>query len=152
LFLSAKRGGSPEDKKNFILMIADLKSAFRPHNFLLTAAIGAAPSTIDVSYDIPSMYKYLDFVHVMCYDYHGKWDKKTGHNAPLLPGPKETGQDLLLNVDYTLKYLIKKGAVPEKTVLGVPFYGRAFMLNNPHDNRVGAKSRATSFQVRRYRK
>ena len=59
---------------------------------MLTAAIGAAPDTIDAAYDIERMYKYLDYVHVMCYDYHGKWDKKTGHNSPLMPRPDETGQ------------------------------------------------------------
>jgi len=48
-----------------------------------TAAIGAAAPTIDVAYDVPKLYKYLDYVHIMCYDYHGKWDRKTGHNAPL---------------------------------------------------------------------
>ena len=52
---------------------------------ILTAAIGASPETIATAYDVPQMYKYLDFVHVMCYDYHGQWDKKTGHNAPLYP-------------------------------------------------------------------
>ncbi len=78
--LPAKRGGIADDKRNFIKLIRDLRSAFdsRGTGLVLTAAIGAAASTIDVSYDIPSMYKYLDFVHVMCYDYHGKWDKKTG--------------------------------------------------------------------------
>ncbi len=30
---------------------------------------------------------------------------------------------------------MKKGAIAEKTVLGVPFYGRAFLLMNPHDAR-----------------
>ena len=38
-----------------------------------------------------------------------------------------------------------QGAIPEKTVLGVPFYGRAFKLENPHDSRMGARSRSTSF-------
>jgi chitinase len=78
-----KRGGEPEDKENFIALIRDLKTALDKHNYILTAAIGAAAPTIDVAYDIPKLYKYLDYVHVMCYDYHGKWDKKTGHNAPL---------------------------------------------------------------------
>ena len=82
---SAKRGGLPEDKNNFIHLIRDLRAAFDKHKFLLTAAIGAAAPTIDVAYDIPLMYKYLDYVHIMCYDYHGKWDGKTGHNAPLYP-------------------------------------------------------------------
>ena len=45
---------------------------FRPQNLILTAAIGASAATIDTAYDIPEMYKYLDYVHVMCYDYHGK--------------------------------------------------------------------------------
>ena len=69
-----KRGGVPEDKKNFILLIKDLYKVFRPQNLMLTAAIGASAATIDAAYDIPEMYKYLDYVHVMCYDYHGESD------------------------------------------------------------------------------
>jgi len=141
-----KRGGSPEDKENFILLIKDLKAAFANTDLLLTAAIGAAAATIDVAYDVKQMYKYLDYVHVMCYDYHGKWDKKTGHNAPLYPRATESTADQALNVEFTLKYLLEKGAVPEKTVLGVPLYGRAFSLLNPNSNRMGAPAKDTSFQ------
>ena len=45
----------------------------------------------------------------MCYDYHGKWDKKTGHNAPLGPRPDEAGADLTLNLEYTVRYLLQVG-------------------------------------------
>ena len=62
----AKRGGSPQDKKNFILLVKELKEvniskihffktqfnfnlqAFTPHKYLLTAAIGAGKATIDM--------------------------------------------------------------------------------------------------------
>ena len=79
---SGKRGGIADDKRNFILLMKDLRAAFDAHGggFLLTAAIGAASGTIDVAYDVPAMYQHLDFVHVMCYDYHGKWDRKTGRS------------------------------------------------------------------------
>ena len=107
-FFVAKRGGIAEDKDNFILLIRDLRTAFQPHGYLLTAAIGAAAPTIDTSYDVPLMYKYLDLVHVMCYDYHGKWDKKTGHNAPLHARSQDTGKDVYLNVEHTVNYLMKK--------------------------------------------
>jgi len=141
-----KRGGASEDKQNFIELIKDLKRAFKPENLLLTAAIGAAPDTIDLAYDVENMYKYLDYVHIMCYDYHGKWDKKTGHNAPLRPRPDESIQDQSLNVEYTWKYLLEKGADPAKTVLGVPLYGRAFTLVNPSSNKMGSQAKGTSFQ------
>lgn len=141
-----KRGGAAEDKDNFILLIKDLHSAFSKRKLLLTAAIGAAPDTIDKGYNIPAMYKYLDFVHVMCYDYHGKWDKKTGHNAPLYSRPGETGKDLTLNVEYTIAYLVKNGAKLEKTVLGVPLYGRAFALVDPSENSMGDPVKETAFQ------
>jgi len=141
-----KRGGKPEDRENFILLIQDLYKVFRPAGLMLTAAIGAAPGTIDAAYDVERMYEYLDYVHVMCYDYHGKWDKKTGHNSPLRPRPSDTGDDLTLNVDYTLQYLRQLGARPEKTVLGVPLYGRAFSLVDPAINNIGAPAKDTSFQ------
>jgi len=141
-----KRGGVPEDKKNFILLIKDLYKVFRPQNLMLTAAIGASAATIDAAYDIPEMYKYLDYIHVMCYDYHGKWDKKTGHNAPLKARPGESAEDQILNVDYTWNYLLQLGAVPHKTVLGVPLYGRAFTLLDPTNNQMGAPAEETSFQ------
>jgi len=141
-----KRGGVAEDKANFIALIKDLHAVFSKQKLLLTAAIGAAQGTIDAAYDVEKMYKYLDYVHVMCYDYHGKWDKKTGHNAPLHSRPTEPAKDQTLNVEYTLKYLLKKGAKPEKTVLGVPLYGRAYKLMNPNSNKMGAPAKDTAFQ------
>jgi len=141
----SKRGGAPDDKKNFVLLTKDLKEAFIPHKYLLTAAIGAGKATIDISYDVAGMYKYLDLVNVMAYDLHGKWDKKTGHNAPIRPRPDEQGGNVYLNIEYIVEYLIKKGARPEKTVLGVPLYGRSFLLSNPANNHIGAQARATSF-------
>ena len=78
----------------------------------------------------------------------GKWDKKTGHNAPLKSRPDESAEDQILNVDYTLQYLLQLGAVAHKTVLGVPLYGRAFSLLDPSNNQMGAPAAETSFQVR----
>ena len=140
-----KRGGSSSDKKNFIKLVKELREAFQPEKFLLTAAIGAAKGTIDIAYDVSAMYKYLDFVNVMCYDYHGTWDKRTGHNAPLMSRPDETGDDLFYNLDYSISYLIQKGAIPEKTVLGVGFYGRTFLLSDKNDDRMGAPAKSYSF-------
>lgn len=42
--------------------------------------------------------RYLDLINVMCYDYHGGWETKTGHNAPLYPRPDEYDDDRILNV------------------------------------------------------
>ncbi|XP_060532634.1 probable chitinase 2 isoform X2 [Cylas formicarius] len=122
----SKRGGIPEDKLNFLLLTKELKAAFRKNNLLLTAAFGAGKDTIDVGYDVEGLSVYLDFIHMMCYDYHGAWDKKTGANAPLRSSD-------VLNIEYTLNYMLKLGAPPSKLVLGVPLYGRTFVLPEPVD-------------------
>lgn len=36
-----------------------------------------------LGYDVPALSNYLDFINVMTYDYHGQWDKKTGHFSPM---------------------------------------------------------------------
>jgi len=140
----SKRGGATEDKENFILLLSDLYTIFKKNNLLLTAAIGATAQTMDVSYNIPKMYRYLDFVHVMCYDYHGKWDKYTGHNAPLHARNQDSPLDQTFSLAYTIAYIKKLGAIPGKTVLGVPFYGRSYKLLTTN-NEIGALTKEESF-------
>ncbi|XP_012274435.1 probable chitinase 2 [Orussus abietinus] len=137
----AKRGGAPHDKENFVHLIRELHHAFEGRGLILTAAIGADKSTIDMSYDIPEMSKYLDFIHVMAYDYHGSWDKRVLPNAPL-----HSKDDL--SVEESITYLLKKGAPPSKLVVGLPMYGRTFVLVSPlssGESPIGAPSLEKGF-------
>jgi GH18 family chitinase len=40
-------------------------------------------------YDVKTLGETLDWVAVMTYDFHGQWDKKTGHVAPLYFHPDD---------------------------------------------------------------
>lgn len=108
------------DKDNFVQLVKELKTDFKKYNLLLTSAIGAAKNTIDQAYSVKLLSHYLDYMHIMSYDYGGTWDRKITANAPL-------HSDDALNVEFTIDYLLKLGASPEKIVLGIPFYGRTFI-------------------------
>lgn len=108
------------DKENFVQLVKELRTDFKKYNLLLTSAIGAAKNTIDQAYSVKLLSHYLDYMHIMTYDYGGTWDKKITANAPL-------HSDDALNVEFTIDYLLKMGASPQKIVLGIPFYGRTFI-------------------------
>ncbi|XP_073964913.1 probable chitinase 2 isoform X1 [Choristoneura fumiferana] len=127
----ARRDGKPEDRANYVTLVKELKEAFEPHNYILTAALGAGKDTMEAAYDLPKLSRYLDFIHMMCYDYHGTWDGVVGANAPL----KGVDQDTL-NVEFTIKYMLAHGVSPYKMVLGLPMYGRTFILQNPAEDKV----------------
>lgn len=78
-----QRGGRPQDRENFVLLTKELRDEFDNYGLLLTSAIGAAKNVIDQAYDVRQISRYLDYLHIMCYDYHGSWDKQVGYNAPL---------------------------------------------------------------------
>jgi hypothetical protein len=65
--------------------LQDLREEFDKYDFLLTAPLGMMPDTIERSYDIPGVSKYLDYMFALCYAYYGHWDSQTGPNAPLYP-------------------------------------------------------------------
>ena len=104
-----------------------MRKEFNKFGYLLTAALGASKNTIDVSYDIPKLSKYLDYLHMMCYDYHGPWGTSLGANAPLYDGNNDQ-----LSVHDTISYLKKLGVNLKKVVLGIPLYGKAVIATkNP---------------------
>lgn len=115
-----QRGGAAGDRANFAALVQELHTEFQPHKLLLTSAIGASSRVIDSAYDVPLLSRYLDFMHIMCYDYGGAWDRRVTANAPLYG-------DGDLNVHATVQKLLTLGASPAKIVLGVPFYGRTFV-------------------------
>ena len=50
------------------------------------------------SYDVPEISKYLDFINIMSYDFHGQWESVVGHNSPLLPLESATSYQRKLTV------------------------------------------------------
>ncbi|PSN56210.1 hypothetical protein C0J52_01402 [Blattella germanica] len=83
--------------------------------------------------------RYLDFINVMAYDMHGYWESKTGENSPMYVGSSDTSDyEKTQNVDYIIKYYIKKGAAPGKLLLGMGTYGNSFTLKSSSNNGVGA--------------
>ena len=77
------------DKQAFSAWVRELKEAFEPWNYLLSAAVSPSKKIMDVGYDVPSIARDLDWIAVMTYDYHGHWDKKTGHVAPYYEHPDD---------------------------------------------------------------
>ncbi|KAG8229433.1 hypothetical protein J437_LFUL000955 [Ladona fulva] len=128
------REGGPNDKENFAIFLSEMREVFDQHGLMMTAAVSAGKGTIDTSYDIPALSKYLDHIHVMCYDYHGDWDPFTGENAPLYWGPGDYDDYAYFNVNFTMHYWLKNGASKDKLVLGMPLYGRSFTLQDPKQN------------------
>ena len=81
--------GHPDEKESFSTFVREISEAFRPRGLLLSSAVSPSKTVIDAGYDVPTLSKYFDWIAVMCYDYHGQWDKKTGHVAPLYHHPDD---------------------------------------------------------------
>uniref|UniRef100_A0A8C7EIQ7 GH18 domain-containing protein n=1 Tax=Neovison vison TaxID=452646 RepID=A0A8C7EIQ7_NEOVI len=71
----------------------------------------------------------------MSYDFHGSWEKLTGHNSPLY----SLGLCSILQA-YAMNYWRKLGAPPEKLLMGFPTYGRTFRLLKASKNGLQAEA------------
>jgi chitinase len=116
------RNGRPEDFANFPKFIRNLKSALRSAGDHDGLSI-----TLPASYwylqhfDIKELVKDVDWFNIMSYDLHGTWDK----------GNKWTGAYLnahtnLTEIQDAIDLLWRNDIDPDKVVMGVAFYGRAF--------------------------
>ena len=129
----------PTDRSNVTLLFAELRRQLFEaglkdgRQYLLTAAIPAATRS-NTSYNLARIAPMLDFMNVMTYDMNGAWSAVTGHNAPLYPNladPAPEADRAVLNVDGSIKLILAAGVPANKVVVGVPFYGHAFVKADP---------------------
>ncbi|XP_009989943.1 PREDICTED: acidic mammalian chitinase [Tauraco erythrolophus] len=133
------RGSPSQDKMLFTVLVKEMLAAFEQEakqvnkpRLMVTAAVAAGLSNIQAGYEISELGKYLDYFHVMTYDFHGSGDGYTGENSPLYSDSNN------LSVDYAMNYWKNNGAPAEKLLVGFPTYGHNFNLQNPSDTFVGA--------------
>ncbi|KAF7286452.1 chitinase 7 [Rhynchophorus ferrugineus] len=138
-----------DDKKNYVLLLKELREAFEAEaqevkkpRLLLSAAVPVGPDNIKGGYDVPAVASYLDFINLMAYDFHGKWEKETGHNAPLHSPSSDSQYQKQLNVEHAANLWVKLGAPKEKMIIGMPTYGRSFTLSNTAKYTVHSPSNA----------
>uniref|UniRef100_A0A2K5REW8 Chitotriosidase-1 n=1 Tax=Cebus imitator TaxID=2715852 RepID=A0A2K5REW8_CEBIM len=139
------RGSPAIDKERFTALVQDLANTFQKEaqtsgkeRLLLSAAVPAGRTYVDAGYEVDKIAQNLDFVNLMAYDFHGSWEKVTGHNSPLYKRQGESGAAASLNVDAAVQLWLQKGTPASKLILGMPTYGRSFTLASSSDTRVGA--------------
>ncbi|XP_024149530.2 chitotriosidase-1 isoform X2 [Oryzias melastigma] len=140
----AARGSPSEDKQRFTMLCKELLEAYKAEGastgqarLLISAAVAAGKGTIDAGYEISELAKYLDFVNVMTYDFHGSWENVTGHNSPLFRSSQDTSDQIHLNTDFAMRYWRDKGTPVEKLNMGFGTYGRTFRLST-QSSQLGA--------------
>ncbi|XP_063623035.1 acidic mammalian chitinase-like [Cydia splendana] len=133
----AQRGGADTDKEQFVTFVKELKEAFAAKSYLLTAAVAVTQSNIDLSYNVTGLNEYLDYFHLMLYDFYGSWNTETGVNAPLYAQLTDDAS-LNFNVNNSVNIWISNGATPSKLVLGLGAYGKTFTLTSLNNTSTGA--------------
>uniref|UniRef100_A0A0M3I3Z8 GH18 domain-containing protein n=1 Tax=Ascaris lumbricoides TaxID=6252 RepID=A0A0M3I3Z8_ASCLU len=122
----------PTDKKGFTVLLEELRKSFdrARKGILLTVAVAAPFSIVKKAYDISAFNRYVDLVQVMNYDFHifSKTQTFTAFNAPLFRKFIEFGVLGKMNSDYSTRFWLDSGLFRNKTVFGIPTYGRGYTL------------------------
>ena len=121
----------PEDKANFTALMSELRTALdrdgarRKRKLLLTLAAGASQDFLAHT-EMDKVAAVSDFVNLMTYDFRVAGEKGlAGHHANLFPNPADPR---LRSGDTAVREFLAAGVPARKLVLGVPFYGRAWVV------------------------
>ncbi|KAI1780015.1 glycoside hydrolase family 18 protein [Hypoxylon cercidicola] len=121
------------EKENLVKLLEACRHALDRHSLLnglkYRFTISVASPATPVNYenlDLVAMNKYVDTWHLMAYDYSGSWDTVSGHQANVFGYSSNNTAPRKLSTDDAIKYYEAHGIHPQKIIMGLPLYGRAF--------------------------
>jgi len=121
--------GNTLDAANLVKLVAAYRK--RLPGTLLSMAVNAS-DWYGRWFDHAGLLPLFDYLNVMTYDFHGPWGDHAGHNAPLHPAPGDpdgAGMNSAAGMAY---WNITKGFPRDKLLLGIPCYGRSFLVPRMH--------------------
>ena len=103
---------------------------------ILSMALRYVPVTFgNLSYPVDSIWKNVDFAHVVAYDYHlPSLENYTNAHAALYD-PRSH-----VNTDFGIREWLNRGFPSNKLLLGLPYHGYAWTLENPSVTAIGSPS------------
>lgn len=115
---------SPDDTKNFTLLIKEIRAAIGPRKLLTMASPSNARFV-----DFPEVLPYMDFINVMAYD----MGRPPRHNAALYRQDEagNTSPFTRGSADRAIQNHLDAGIPKEKLTLGMPLYGHGDKKNYP---------------------
>lgn len=118
--VAVERGGHPEDKENYLLLVQEMRTAFGSSKLISIAA--PASYWYLRHFLIGQMSIHLDFINLMTYDFHGVWNQNN-----------ELGTILRSHTDINfitkaLDLCARDSVAAGKIILGIGYYGRSYTL------------------------
>ncbi|KAL9701435.1 hypothetical protein quinque_004876 [Culex quinquefasciatus] len=124
-FYPGQFGGRACDKGNLVVLLQELQLRLRACAMGLSVTVGVDPKDIDISYDVPKIDEYVDFVNFLTGDYHDP--RKPSHVSPLYPCDTKDR----LNIQYSVKTYIQAGLNPQKIVILLSTYAYLYTMKIP---------------------
>jgi len=126
-------GSCPADKNNLPLLIKEMRAAFGKDKMITIASQAAEKNWVNMN--LKEVTPYLDYWHIMTYDYTVSdvtGSPYTGPNCPLYNPKKQKGVSEW-SIDYSVKGYLAAGVPKNKIVVGVPFYGHTWYAPGTSD-------------------
>lgn len=121
----AGNAASPGDGANFALLLSDLRialddlSAQTGRDYEVSIATAGGEDKL-ANLNLAGIDPFVDFYNVMAYDFHGGWERITGHQAAM------TGDANNFDITGAVDVFQTAGVDLSKVVLGAPAYTRAW--------------------------